>query len=69
MVLALIVHKMDDEGDSLIITSEEKITVDENKSDLEWTVKTDVAVGHRFTLEVVLDNLKDIRSVMKFISV
>lgn len=69
MVLALIVHKMDDKGDSLIITSEEKITVDENKSDLKWTVKTDVAVGHRFTLEVVLDNLKDIRSVMKFISV
>lgn len=69
MVLALIVHKMDDEGDSLTITSDEKITVDKNKSDLEWTVETDVAVGHRFTLEIVLENLKNIRSVMRFTSV
>ncbi|HEI9844266.1 TPA: hypothetical protein SLN72_001215 [Morganella morganii] len=69
MVLALVVHKMDDEGDSLIITSDEKFTVDENKPVLEWTVKTNVAVGHRFTLEIVLENLKNIRSVMKFISV
>ncbi|MEY1089200.1 hypothetical protein AB7160_10105 [Morganella morganii] len=69
MVLALVVHKADDEGDSLIITSDELITVDENKPDLEWTVKTDVAVGNRFTLEIVLENLKNIRSVMKFTSV
>ncbi|WP_235843601.1 hypothetical protein [Morganella psychrotolerans] len=69
MVLALVVHKTDDEGDSLIITSDELITVDKNKPDLEWTVETDVAVGHRFTLEIVLDNLKNIRAVMKFTSV
>lgn len=69
MVLALVVHKVDDEGDSLIITSDEFITVDKNKPDLEWTVETDVAVGHRFTLEIVLENLKNIRAVMKFTSV
>lgn len=69
MVLALIVHKMDDEGDSLTIISDEKITVDKNKPDLEWTVETDVEVDHRFTLEIVLENLKNIRSVMKFTSV
>lgn len=69
MVLALVVHKSDDEGDSLIITSDEFITVDKNKPDLEWTVETDVAVGHRFTLEIVLENLKNIRAVMKFTSV
>ncbi|MEM8209582.1 hypothetical protein Q4R65_19085, partial [Morganella morganii] len=69
MVLALVVHKMDGESDSLIITSDEKIIVDENKSDLEWTIETNVAVGHSFTLEIVLENLKNIRSVMKFTSV
>ncbi|MCU6212729.1 hypothetical protein KWH78_16590 [Morganella morganii] len=69
MVLALIVHNMDGDSDSLIITSDEKITVDKNKPVLEWNVKTDVKVGHRFTLEIVLDNLKNIRSVMKFTSV
>lgn len=69
MVLALVVYKADDEGDSLIITSDEFITVDKNKPDLEWTVETDVAVGHRFTLEIVLENLKDIRAVMRFTSV
>lgn len=69
MVLALIVHKMSDKGDSVIITSDEEITVDKNKPDLEWSVKTDVEVGHHFTLEVVLLNLKDIRSVIKFTSV
>ena len=69
MVLALVVHKVDDEGDSLIITSDELITIDKNKSDLEWTVETDVVVGHRFTLEIVLENLKNIRAVMKFTSV
>lgn len=69
MVLALVVHKMDGESDSLIITSNEKFTVDKNKPDFEWTVETDVNPGHRFTLEIVLENLKDIRSVMKFTSV
>ncbi|HHH3215289.1 TPA: hypothetical protein ACPY7G_001294 [Morganella morganii] len=69
MVLALVVHKTDDEGDSLNITSDKLITVDKNKPDLEWSVETDVAVGHRFTLEIVLENLKNIRAVMKFTSV
>ncbi|WP_247715869.1 hypothetical protein, partial [Morganella morganii] len=63
MVLALVVHKTDDEGDSLNITSDKLITVDKNKPDLEWSVETDVAVGHRFTLEIVLENLKNIRAV------
>ncbi|EMD6373349.1 hypothetical protein VRQ87_003255 [Morganella morganii] len=67
MVLALVVHKAD--GDSLIITSDELIIVDKNKPDLEWTVETDVAVGNRFTLEIVLANLKNIRAVMRFTSV
>lgn len=69
MVLALVVHKMNGESDSLIITSDEKFTVDKNKPDLEWNIETDVAVGHRFTLEVVLENLKNIRSIIKFTSV
>ena len=69
MVLALVVHKTDGEGDSLNITSDKLITVDKNKPDLEWSVETDVAVGHRFTLEIVLENLKNIRAVMKFTSV
>lgn len=69
MVLALVVHKVDDEGDSLIITSDKSIIVDKNKPDLEWTVETDVKAGHRFTLEIFLENLMDIRSIMKFTSV
>lgn len=69
MVLALVVHKMNGESDSLIITSDEKFTVDKNKPDFEWNIETDVAVGHRFTLEVVLENLKNIRSIIKFTSV
>ncbi|EMO4163176.1 hypothetical protein R7Q53_002180 [Morganella morganii] len=69
MVLVLVVHKANDEGDSLIITSDELITVDKNKPDLEWTVETDVAVGNHFTLEIVLVNLKNIRAVMRFTSV
>lgn len=69
MVLALVVHKTDDEGDSLNITSDKLITVNKNKPDLEWTVETDVKAGNRFTLEIVLANLKNIRAVMRFTSV
>lgn len=69
MVLALVVHKKDSKDDSLIITSDELITVDKNKPDLEWTVETNVKVGNRFTLEIVLVNLKDIRAVINFTSV
>ncbi|MBW5407612.1 hypothetical protein FNH25_12470 [Morganella morganii] len=69
MSLALIIHKMDDEGDSIVITSDKSITIDKDKKNLEWTVKTDVAAGNRFTLDIVLENLKSIRSVIKLISV
>lgn len=69
MELALIVHTMDAEGDRLIVTSDKTITIDKSKLRYKWTVETDVATGNRFTLTVVLQNLKSIRSVFKFISV
>lgn len=69
MALALIPHAMDDPGDKIKITSGDVITIDKNMPNPEWTVETDVKVGNRFTLAIVLENLKTIRSVIRFTSV
>ena len=69
MSLALIIHKMDDEGDELIVSPDKPIFITQDNKNIEWNIETDVAVGHRFTLEIVIDNLKSIRSVINFRSI
>lgn len=68
MSLALITHNMDGEGDSLIVSPDKPVLITQDTRDVKWDVKSDVAAGHRFTLEVVLDNLKSIVSVIRCIS-
>ncbi|WP_247715778.1 hypothetical protein [Morganella morganii] len=68
MSLALITHNMDDEGDSLIVSPDKPILITQDIRDVRWDIESDVAVGHRFTLEVVVDNFKNITSVIKCVS-
>lgn len=65
MSLALIIHTMDGESDSLIVSPDKPVLITQDAGKIEWNIESDVAVGHRFTLEVAVDNLKDIRSVIK----
>ncbi|WP_368889960.1 hypothetical protein [Morganella morganii] len=69
MSLALITHNMDDEGDSLIVSPDKPTLITPETRDVQWNIETDVAVGHRFTLEIVVDNFKSITSVIKCVSI
>lgn len=69
MSLALITHNMDDEGDSLIVSPDKPVLITPETRDVQWNIESDVAVGHRFTLEVVVDNFKKITSVIKCTSI
>ncbi|WP_274370251.1 hypothetical protein [Morganella morganii] len=69
MSLALITHNMDDEGDSLIVSPDKPFLITTETRDVKWNIETDVAVGHRFTLEIVVDNFKNITSVIKCVSI
>ncbi|EMQ4856727.1 hypothetical protein AAIB78_001331 [Morganella morganii] len=69
MSLALITHNMDDEGDSLIVTPDKPTLITPETRNVQWNIESDVAVGHRFTLEIVVNNLKSITSLIKCTSV
>ncbi|MEX9771709.1 hypothetical protein WEU31_04570 [Morganella morganii] len=69
MSLALITHNMDDESDILIVSPDKPIFITEDTRDVTWDIESDVAVNHRFTLEVVVNNFKRITSVIKCVSI
>ncbi|WP_368899182.1 hypothetical protein [Morganella morganii] len=69
MSLALITHNMDDESDSLIVSPDKPVRITPETRDVQWNIESDVAVGHRFTLEIVVDNFKNITSVIKCVSI
>lgn len=69
MSLALITHNMDDKDDILIVSPDKPVLVTQDTCEVQWDIKSNVAVGHRFTLEIVVDNLKSITSVIKFLSI
>lgn len=69
MSLALITHNMDDEGDSLIVSPDKPTLITPETRDVQWNIESDVAVGHRFTLEVVIDNFRKITSIIKCVSI
>ncbi len=69
MSLALITHKVTSEDDKLLVSPSNSILITQDVSVIEWTIESDVAVGHRFTLEIAVENLKSIISVIKCVSV
>ncbi|MET4862400.1 hypothetical protein [Morganella morganii] len=69
MSLALITHNMDDEGDSLIVSPDKPIIITPDIRDIKWVIQSDVAVGHRFTLEVVVSDFQRITSIIKCTSI
>ncbi|MEQ5119609.1 hypothetical protein [Morganella morganii] len=69
MSLALITHNMDGEDDSLIVSPDKPVRITQETRDVQWNIESDVAVGHRFTLEIVVDNFKNITSVIKCVSI